>query len=110
MRGGGAGTGETRHGTRAAAAAAAAVVVGDRHILGHGSEAVLRRIAAHCGSEAPVRSGRGGLVRGAGGRRGGQAEEYVPLPKGDVHKKKEVVQVRGPAPPPNRLRDALAVR
>ena len=23
-----------------------------------------------------------------------QAEEYVPLPKGDVHKKKEVVQVR----------------
>ncbi len=23
-----------------------------------------------------------------------QAEEYVPLPKGDVHKKKEIVQVR----------------
>ena len=23
-----------------------------------------------------------------------EAEEYVPLPKGDVHKKKEVIQVR----------------
>jgi len=23
-----------------------------------------------------------------------QAEEYVPLPRGDVHKKKEIVQVR----------------
>ena len=23
-----------------------------------------------------------------------EAEEYVPLPKGDVHKKKEIVQVR----------------
>ncbi len=27
-----------------------------------------------------------------------EAEEYVPLPKGDVHKKKEVVQVGGWAP------------
>jgi DNA helicase TIP49 (TBP-interacting protein) len=26
-------------------------------------------------------------------RRLPQAEEYVPLPKGDVHKKKEIVQV-----------------
>jgi hypothetical protein len=25
-----------------------------------------------------------------------QAEEYVPLPKGDVHKKKEIVQARRP--------------
>ena len=24
-----------------------------------------------------------------------EAEEYVPLPKGDVHKRKEVIQVRG---------------
>lgn len=24
-----------------------------------------------------------------------EAEEYVPLPKGEVHKKKEIVQVRG---------------
>ena len=27
-----------------------------------------------------------------------EAEEYVPLPKGDVHKRREVVQVRAPPP------------